>query len=108
RGGRLLPGSSVRLRGREVTDADSGDLRRLRGRELGILFQQPGASLNPVHRAGRAVAEDWGLSLSSFVFPRNNLGHREVLAEHGFDCYRGRAPDRWYDDSPLRPLRVKR
>jgi len=55
-------------------------------------------------RRAMAVTAEWDLSLSSFVFPRNNLGHRDVLAEHGVDCYRGRAPDRWYDDAPLRPL----
>jgi peptidoglycan/xylan/chitin deacetylase (PgdA/CDA1 family) len=25
----------------------------------------------------------------SFVFPRNRVGHRDLLAEYGFDCYRG-------------------
>lgn len=50
-------------------------------------------------RLSREAAADCGLELSSFVFPRNRVGHRELLAEHGFTCYRGPAPDRWYDGS---------
>ena len=46
------------------------------------------------------------VELSSFVFPRNVVGHRDTLAESGFSCYRGAAPTRRLDDAPLgRPLR---
>jgi peptidoglycan/xylan/chitin deacetylase (PgdA/CDA1 family) len=38
------------------------------------------------------AAREFGVSLSSFVFPRNRPGHRAVLAEHGFCCYRGVRP----------------
>lgn len=31
-------------------------------------------------------------AMSSVVFPRNNVGHRDVLAEWGFTCYRGVSP----------------
>ena len=50
------------------------------------------------------VARDAGLELSSFVFPRNSVGHRDVLAAYGFQCYRGVQPD---DPGPglLRPAR---
>jgi len=34
-----------------------------------------------------------GLSMESFVFPRNYVGHRESLMAAGFSCYRGTAPD---------------
>ncbi|GAA0525072.1 Polysaccharide deacetylase [Halorubrum aquaticum] len=50
------------------------------------------------------VAEEYGIDLESFVFPRNKVGHRGLLAEYGFSCYRGRSPDRWYDTAPIRPL----
>jgi len=48
------------------------------------------------------AAEEYGIDLTSFVFPRNNIGYRELLAEYGFSCYRGRAPDRWYDETAFR------
>ena len=57
RGGRIHPASRVRVRGDDVTSLGPEDLRRLRAREMGVIFQQPGSSLNPVHRTGRAVAE---------------------------------------------------
>lgn len=38
------------------------------------------------------IADDWGCSLESLVYPRNDVGHRGVLAEQGFRAYRGRSP----------------
>lgn len=56
--------------------------------------------------ASVAAAREHGISLSSFVFPRNVVGHRDTLAEKDFTCYRGPAPARRLEDVPLgRPLR---
>lgn len=49
----------------------------------------------------RATVE-YDLEFDSFVFPRNSIAHRELLAEHGYSCYRGPTPDRWYDGTPVR------
>lgn len=38
------------------------------------------------------AARTHDVSFDSFVFPRNIVGHRAVLAERGFSCYRGVAP----------------
>lgn len=38
------------------------------------------------------AAADCGIELSSFVFPVNQIDHTELLAEHGFTCYRGVSP----------------
>ena len=50
------------------------------------------------------LAAERDLSMESFVFPRNVIGFRETLARHGFTAYRGIAPPRWYDDSPVYPI----
>lgn len=42
--------------------------------------------------ACRRAAHRHGIELSSFVFPRNSVGHRRELAAAGFDCYRGVIP----------------
>ena len=42
------------------------------------------------------LAAERGLELKSFVYPRNIVGHTDVLAEFGFTSYRGDAPC-WYD-----------
>ncbi|RQH00525.1 polysaccharide deacetylase family protein [Natrarchaeobius oligotrophus] len=38
------------------------------------------------------IAADWGQTVESFVYPRNDVGHRDVLAEYGISAYRGRSP----------------
>ena len=53
------------------------------------------------------LASERGVELRSFAFPRNRVGHLEVLREHGIRAYRG--PDRvWYEDErypgPLKRL----
>jgi peptidoglycan/xylan/chitin deacetylase (PgdA/CDA1 family) len=45
----------------------------------------------------RSVASAFDLEPRSFVFPRNNVGHRSVLAENGVDVYRGPQPGRRMD-----------
>lgn len=58
----LLPatarvGGSVRLRGRELIGTDEKSLRRVRGSELSMIFQEPMTSLNPVLSVGRQIGE---------------------------------------------------
>jgi peptide/nickel transport system permease protein len=57
-----LTSGTLLLRGRDQHAVDIArlsepQLRRLRGAEIGMVFQDPGASLNPVHRVGKQVAE---------------------------------------------------
>lgn len=52
----------------------------------------------------RDAADAYGLDLESVVFPRNLVGHRDVLADQGYTCYRGVRPRAWYESSTLRPL----
>jgi peptide/nickel transport system permease protein len=42
---------------RDLAQLDEAELRKLRGDEIGMVFQDPAASLNPVHRVGNQVAE---------------------------------------------------
>ncbi len=55
-GGRIAAGS-VRLDGRELVGMDPAELREVRGRELGMIFQQPMRSLNPAFTVGEQIAE---------------------------------------------------
>ena len=55
-GGRVTSGR-ILLRGEDVTHAGEERLRRLRGREVGLVPQDPMSNLNPVARIGRQVAE---------------------------------------------------
>jgi len=57
RGARILEGSSVRFRGEELLGASSMRLREIHGKGIGMVFQEPMTSLNPVLRIGEQVAE---------------------------------------------------
>jgi peptidoglycan/xylan/chitin deacetylase (PgdA/CDA1 family) len=52
-------------------------------------------------RACVEQAEKWGVTLKSFIFPRNSVGHLDVLAENGFSTYRGWTPA-WFTRFPGR------
>ncbi len=43
-------------------------------------------------KACQAIADKLGLTLRSFVFPRNSAGHLDVLKERGYVTYRGFLP----------------
>jgi oligopeptide/dipeptide ABC transporter ATP-binding protein len=48
---------SVRLRGSELLDADEAMLRKVRGEQIGMVFQDPMTSFNPVYRIGTQIVE---------------------------------------------------
>ncbi len=48
---------SIRLDGQELTGCDDAELCRLRGRRIGMVFQEPMTALNPLHTVGRQIAE---------------------------------------------------
>jgi peptide/nickel transport system ATP-binding protein len=48
---------SMRFAGRELTELGKGGLTGLRGGEIGMVFQDPMSSLNPVHKVGKQIAE---------------------------------------------------
>ena len=61
---RLLPqpagkilGGHVYFKGHDLVRASDSEIRQIRGGEIGVIFQEPMAALNPVHRIGRQVAE---------------------------------------------------
>lgn len=50
---------SIRFEGRELLSATEREMRRIRGRQIGLVLQSPLASLNPVLRIGAQLAEAW-------------------------------------------------
>ncbi|MFC0202032.1 ABC transporter ATP-binding protein [Paracoccus rhizosphaerae] len=48
---------SITYQGRDLLQADEGDLRALRGRDIGMIFQEPLSALNPLMRIGAQIAE---------------------------------------------------
>ncbi len=51
------PSGEIRFDGRELLGLPESLMRGLRGREIGMIFQEPMTSLNPVQPVGRQIAE---------------------------------------------------
>jgi microcin C transport system ATP-binding protein len=51
------PGGSIRFQGRELLGAPERVLRGIRGDRIGMIFQEPMTSLNPLHTIERQVSE---------------------------------------------------
>jgi peptide/nickel transport system ATP-binding protein len=54
--GRIAAGE-VRLEGRRIDNLPQEELRKLRGRKIGVIFQDPLTSLNPLYTIGRQLEE---------------------------------------------------
>jgi oligopeptide/dipeptide ABC transporter ATP-binding protein len=54
--GRILRGE-VWFKGRDLTRITPKEMRKVRGGEIGVIFQEPMTALNPVHRIGRQLSE---------------------------------------------------
>ncbi|MBN7786635.1 ABC transporter ATP-binding protein [Ponticoccus gilvus] len=56
RNGRVV-GGSIRFKGRDLGAMSAEELRRLRGSEIAMIYQEPMASLNPAMKIGRQLME---------------------------------------------------
>ncbi|HEY8242594.1 MAG TPA: ABC transporter ATP-binding protein [Casimicrobiaceae bacterium] len=54
--GRIAAGE-IRLDGRRIDGLPPSEMRRIRGREIGAVFQDPLTSLNPLYTVGRQIVE---------------------------------------------------
>ena len=54
--GRITSGA-VRLQGRNLLALGERDMRGVRGREIGLILQEPMTALNPVYTVGSQIAE---------------------------------------------------
>jgi peptide/nickel transport system ATP-binding protein len=52
-----IAGGEVRLEGRRIDDLPREEMRKVRGREIGVVFQDPLTSLNPLYTVGQQLVE---------------------------------------------------
>ena len=52
-----IAGGSLRVDGRDLRASSDAGMREFRGREIGMIFQEPMTSLNPVRTIGHQIAE---------------------------------------------------
>jgi oligopeptide/dipeptide ABC transporter ATP-binding protein len=82
----------VRFRGQDLLALDEPALARIRGKDIAMVFQNPGGCLNPVFRVGDQVLEAMALHLDE---PRRTLRRRvvEILGRVGIPSAATRARD---------------
>lgn len=60
-----------------------------------VIFPEADADVAAAEcRLSRTVGNQYGFDFTSFVFPRNEIAHKDVLSQFGFTCYRGNRPSR--------------
>lgn len=52
-------------------------------------------------RKSMKIAKQFGITLKSFVFPENMIGHTDVLKKYGFKIYRGKNSGRYDSEQKL-------
>src|SRR5439155_11162654 len=89
-----IAGGQVRLEGRRIDDLAPEAMRRIRGKKIGAVFQDPLTSLNPLYTIGRQLVETVTahLDLAPAAARARALA---LLSEVGIP-----APERRFDDYP--------
>jgi oligopeptide/dipeptide ABC transporter ATP-binding protein len=62
---------TIRLHGKDITGLPDREMRLIRGRDIGMVFQEPMAALNPVTRVGHQIAEA--------IQAHNEVGRKEAM-----------------------------
>ena len=89
-----LGGGRIVLDGQEIQDVSAAEMRRLRGKRIAMIFQEPMTALNPLSPVGRQIAE-------MFVL-HQGMGWKEAMdrAEDALRQVRVPSPERRIKDFP--------
>ena len=89
-----IAGGEIRLSGQRIDDLDQDAMRKIRGKRIGMIFQDPLTSLNPLYRVGEQLVETirTHTTLSAAAARQRAV---ELLAEVGIP-----APERRIDGYP--------
>ena len=89
-----IAGGCVRFAGRRIDDLPPREMRAIRGKGIGAIFQDPLTSLNPVYTVGRQLVETL-LTHTDLTPTRARVRAVELLAEVGIP-----SPERRVDQYP--------
>jgi peptide/nickel transport system ATP-binding protein len=71
-----ITGGSVRLEGRELIGLAADEMRKVRGGQMAIIFQEPMTSLNPVRSVGKQISE--AIRAHFPKMPRDEIKNRVI------------------------------
>jgi microcin C transport system ATP-binding protein len=83
------PSGSIRFKGRDLLGMAESDIRRIRGNDITIIFQEPMTSLNPLHTIEKQLGEIIGLH-SGLRGERTRARIVELLTQVGIPDPAGR------------------
>ncbi len=91
--GRIV-GGKILFRGQNLLDLPEGEMRKIRGKSIGMIFQEPMTSLNPVFTIGDQIGESLQI--------HTDLSKREIREEvlRLLDKVRIPSPERRIDQYP--------
>src|SRR5690606_39403639 len=91
----VVESGRIVFRGHDLAAADPDALRKVRGRRIAMIFQEPMTALNPVHAIGRQLGES--IALNDPSLGRTQITRRsiELLEQVGIS-----APERRLRDYP--------
>jgi peptide/nickel transport system ATP-binding protein len=69
--GATIEAGRIVFLGKDLVQLPRAEMRHLRGKELSMIFQEPGTSLNPVYRVGDQVAET--------ILLHEKVSHKEAI-----------------------------
>jgi peptide/nickel transport system ATP-binding protein/oligopeptide transport system ATP-binding protein len=92
--GRIASGR-VLLEGRDLASLSNAEMRGVRGKEIGMIFQEPMTSLNPVHTVGFQITE--GIRAHEPRASKAELRERGIAA---LQRVRIPSPERRFDEYP--------
>ncbi len=75
----ILPNSRITLSGKNVVATSERDMRKLRGNDIAMIFQEPMSSLNPVYTIGQQICEI--LHLHNRISRKEAMERAEKLLE---------------------------
>ncbi|MEQ9638252.1 MAG: ABC transporter ATP-binding protein [Devosia marina] len=75
----ILPQTQITLSGKDVVRMDDREMRKLRGNDIAMIFQEPMSSLNPVYTIGQQICEI--IHLHNRVSRQEAMSRAEKLLE---------------------------
>ena len=92
--GRTTTSGEINFCGRELLSCSRTELRKLQGQDIGVIFQEPMTSLNPLMKVGRQVEE--ALRIHTKLSP----AERRELALRAMEQVELPCPEEVYDKYP--------
>ena len=76
----LIEGGSAMFEGEDLTKISEEDFHRIRGNKIGMIFQDPLSSLNPIMRIGKQITEATMINRNILKKRYDNLISKEMIA----------------------------